>query len=167
MSDDQFINRAARQRKLIIVLLVLATSGACLFFAVRNTFYDRCTASFDRSPQAVAQHYLAAVAGGDADRAQSCWVREQFFNLEAGCSEICLLRALGSGFTVTSLQVGEPRTTAEGRSAIEVQVEASCPDGSVNSGTLVFDSLASNIPWKHWRVNQSSVGGNAADAWCD
>lgn len=167
MADDHFVLRAARVRRLITVLLVLVVSGACMFFAVRNTFFDRCTNSYERGAETVTQSYLTALAGGDAARTQSCWVREQFFKLEAGCSEICLTKVLGSGFTVTATQVGVAYETESRRSALDVQVAVQCPDGSQHSGVLVLDSLAGFVPWKHWRVSASTVGGTAVDAWCD
>lgn len=166
MSDEEFVARAARQRRMLVVLLALALVMLCAALAVRNTFYDLCTASFERGAETVARSYTAAVAAGDFNRIESCWVRPQYFNVEAGCSEICLSRAAGKQFTIAGLQVGEERTGEDGRNILDVQVSATCPGGEQESGVLVLDALSAQVPWKHWRVNESTVGGTVAEPWC-
>lgn len=166
MSDQVHVARAARRRRIIILLFILAVSAACAMFAVRNTFYDMCTASFDRDPRSVVTSYLDAISRGDVDHAQNCWVRDRYFAIEAGCSEICLQRAAGMNFTVQSVRVGEPYTTEEGRSALEAQVNVTCTNGSQETGSVMLDAVAGSVPWKHWRVNSGSAGGSAADPWC-
>jgi len=47
-----------------------------------------------------------------------------------------------------------------------VQVNVTCADGEQESGVLVLDALAGQVPWKHWRVNESTVGGTVAEPWC-
>lgn len=166
MADEQFVARAARQRRIFILIFGLVLVAACAGFAVRNTFYDLCTASFDRSAEAVARGYTDAVSAGDYNRIENCWVRSQYFRVEAGCSEICLSRVVGTQFTISGLQVGEERTGQDGRSVLDVRVSVTCPGGEQASGVLVLDALSAQVPWKHWRVNESTVGGSVAAPWC-
>jgi len=166
MADEQFVARAARQRRILILVLGLALVAACAVFAVRNTFYDLCSASFDRSAEAVARGYTTAVSTGDTGRIENCWVRPQYYNVEAGCSEICLSRSVGTQFSISDLRVGEEHTGEDGRSVLDVQVNATCADGEQESGVLVLDALSAQVPWKHWRVNESTVGGTVAEPWC-
>ncbi len=166
MSDQVHVARAARQRRIFILLLILATSAACLMFAVRNTFYDMCTTSFDRDPRSVVTSYLAAISRGDLDHAQNCWVRAQYFAIEAGCSEICLQRAAGTNFTVQNITLGEPYSAQSGRAALDAEISVACADGSQETGSILLDAVAGPVPWKHWRVNSGSAGGSAADPWC-
>lgn len=166
MSDQQFEARAGRQRRLLLLILGLALVTACAFFTVRITFYDLCTRSFDRSAEAVARSYAEAVAAGDYSRIENCWVRDQYFSVDAGCSEICLSHASGKQFTVTGMRVGEERTGESGRRILDVQVNAACPGGAPVAGVLVLDALSGQVPWRHWRVNESTVGGSVASPWC-
>ena len=165
-SDQQFVARAARQRRITILLLTLGISAACVFLAVRNTYYDLCTNSFDRSPETVVRSYLAAISGGDLNRVEHCWVRTEYFKTDTGCSEICLSRVVGSDFTVAETSLGLPYAGLDGRSNLDARVTVNCPNGSEHTGVVVLDALGSAVPWKHWRVAQSSVGGNNAAVWC-
>jgi hypothetical protein len=88
MADRVYVERARRQRSRLILLGLLLLLVACAVFAVRNSFYDLCTGSFDRDPRAVVDSYLQAIINGDPVRAQDCWDHNAFFDLNAGCSEV-------------------------------------------------------------------------------
>lgn len=164
-SDQYFAQRASRQRRMLILAGLLVLLLLCGLLAVRNAFYDRCTASFDRSADSVIQSYLGAIRAGDLPRVQSCWDRAQYYEIEAGCSEICLSRLMGMQFDVAEVSAGAPEQAA-GRARMDVAVSLVCPDGSAHSGTLVLDAVGGDVPWKHWRVLQSEVGGSPAQRWC-
>jgi hypothetical protein len=164
--DEQYQARAARQRRMVILAGTLLALAACVFFAVSNTFYDRCTNSFERGADAVARSYLQALSQGDLDRVQNCWVRTAYFEVGSGCSEVCLSRVLGVPVQVQAVQVGQPALSGDGRARLEAEVQVTCPDGSPASGQLVLDSVTGAVPWKHWRVIESTVGGTAAQPWC-
>jgi len=168
MSSDQFYARqASRQRRMILLAGLGLLLLACAFAGVRNAFYDRCTASFDRGAESVAQSYLAAIRDGNASRVQDCWDHQQYYELEAGCSEICLSRLMGAQFEVIELTPGEPIEAENARQQMWVDVSARCPAGEDVSGQILLDSVSANVPWKHWRVLQSSVGGSPAQRWCE
>ena len=61
MADRIYVERAAQRRKLLLLVAALALLAACAGFGARNLFFDRCTASFERSPEAVARSYVQAV----------------------------------------------------------------------------------------------------------
>lgn len=165
MADREFLERAARQRRMYILLGIVLLLVVCGVFAVRNSFYDLCTGSFNRDPKGVVEAYLAAISSGDPVRAQDCWDHNAFFDLSAGCSEICLTRIMGTELSVQKVELSGP-TTADGRARIEAQVEAACAQGQTVNGELTLDSVSTALPWKHWRVIRSDVGGTANQPWC-
>src|SRR3990172_6755390 len=68
---------------------------ACVALGIVSLYYDSCTGGFDRSPEAVLRSFASSVSEGEAEAAQACWEREAYFDLEAGCSELCLQTVLG------------------------------------------------------------------------
>lgn len=165
MADKEFLERAARRRRLYILLGIALLLVICGAFAVRNSFYDLCTGSFNRDPKAVVEAYLQAISNGDPVRAQDCWDHNAFFDLTAGCSEICLSRIMGTQLAIQNIEISGP-TTADGRSRIEARISAACGQGQKVSGALTLDSVSTALPWKHWRVIRSEVGGTANQPWC-
>ena len=168
MSDTYYRERAARRARLwgivggLVVLTILVALG------VRSLYYDPCTRGFDRAPEAVASAYVAALTRGDAAGAQSCWQHQAYYDLAAGCSEMCLSRLGKAGFVVESVAPGSVTVTDAGRARLTVAVSVLCEEsGARASGELVLDSIRANVPWKHWMIVSSTVGGTVAQAWCD
>jgi hypothetical protein len=167
MSDEYYAQRAARRTRIafmlggVVVLVLLALLG------LRSLFYDSCTHSYDRSPQAVVQAFSDAVARGDTPSVQGCWEHYAYFEVGAGCSEICLSKVAGAPFEVTQISPGETSITPEGRASLPVTVTIACADGSAtHTGEVVLDSVGGQVPWKHWAIIRSSFGGSIAEPWC-
>ena len=166
MSDRYYLERAARRQRIFWLVAIVIVLVLCAGFGIRNSFYDLCTQSYNRDPKLVVENYLQAVSSGDFKRAQSCWDHNQFYEVGAGCSEICLQRIVGTKLDVKNI-VLDPQTISErGRARIQVQITAACAAGNENTGILVLDSVNRQVPWRHWRVIESSVGGSAAEPWC-
>ncbi len=166
MSSDQFFaQRAARQRRIYFLAGIAVVLVLCALLTVRNAFFDRCTASFDRSAETVVQSYLNAIRAGDLNRVQHCWDRAQYYELEAGCSEICLSRLMGIQFEVADVSFGAVEQV-DSRARMQVNVSLVCANGTTPSGGLVLDAVGADLPWKHWRILQSEVGGTPAQRWC-
>jgi hypothetical protein len=166
MSDAYYQARAARRTRILIlagaVVLLLAAAGLVL----RMLFYDACTQSFDRSPRAVVATYVEAVRQGNGPVAQECWEHLAYYDLEAGCSEICLSRAMGVPYERVDITLGEAYTTPQGRSNLPVTVTIACDGGQTHSGEIVLDSVGAALPWRHWAIVHSTVGGTVAQQWC-
>lgn len=168
MSDTYYRERAARRARWagivggLVVLAILTALG------VRSLYYDPCTRGFERAPEAVAAAYVAALIHGDAAGARSCWQHQAYYDLAVGCSEICLSRLGVAPFTVESVAPEPPTVTEAGRANVMVAVSVLCKgSGARETGELVLDSVRANVPWKHWVIVSSTVGGTAAKAWCD
>lgn len=167
MSDTYYRERAARRTRLILALGALVLIAACATLGVRGLLYDACTRSFDRAPNSVLLAFAEAVSRGDAATAQECWEHQTYYDLEAGCSEICLSRVYGAAYRVTNVAVGEPQTTAEGRANLETTVSIVCDaGGQAHSGTILLDGIGTDVPWRHWAIVRSSFGGTVAEPWC-
>jgi len=65
------------------------------------------------------------------------------------------------------MQLSEVTVNEENRARILTQVTTACPDGSQNTGEITLDSVASNVPWRHWKITQSTFGGTLANPWCE
>jgi hypothetical protein len=167
MSDAYYQQRAARRTRIgcalggLVVLVLLA------LFGVRSLYHDACTNSFDRSPEAVVRAYAQAVRRGDAGEAQQCWEHDAYYDLEAGCSEICLSRALGKPFEVGDVSVGEAEVLPSGRAARIATVSVVCQDGVTHSAEITLDSVRQELPWRHWDIVHSTFGGSVAEPWCE
>jgi len=166
-SDAYYRERAARRTRLWVSLGLLAAIVICAVVGVRNLFYDACTHSFDRSPRAVVSTYVNAVGRGDAGGAQECWEHHAFYDLEAGCSEICLSRAFGGQFQVVDITLDEAYKTSDGRSNLQATVSIACiGSGETHIAEILLDGVGSNLPWKHWAIISSTFGGTVAEPWC-
>jgi hypothetical protein len=167
MSDAYYQERARRRTRRLAVAVLLVSLLGCLVAGVLALFYDACTHSFDRSPQAVIQAYVEAVRNGDAPRAQECWEHEAYYDLGAGCSEVCLSRFYGTPFEVGDLALGAPYTTPAGRANIDASVTIACAGSDkAHTAEIVLDSVGSGLPWRHWAIVRSELGGTAVSAWC-
>jgi len=166
MSDVFYQERARRRNRRLLIGGGLLAILACAVFGVSSLFYDACTRSFDRSPEAVVRSYVEAVSEGDARLAQECWEHETYYDLEAGCSEICLSRVLGTPWELLDMSVADPQVTDAGRATRLVGVLMRCTaTGETLTGDVLLDSIASDVPWRHWTIVHSTVGGTTAEAW--
>jgi hypothetical protein len=167
MSDAYYQERAARRTRTLLVVGGLVLVIACVVAGVASLFYDACTKSFDRSPEAVVSAFVDAVARGDAQVAQECWEHETYYDLEAGCSEICLSRVFGAQFEVVDLVLDSSSITTDGRANLPARVAITCTEsGEEHVAEIVLDSVGSNVPWKHWAIIHSTFGGTVAEQWC-
>jgi hypothetical protein len=67
---------------------------------------------------------------------------------------------LGAIFQLVDMQLSEPTTNAEGRARLATQVTVSCPMGEAqHSGEVNLDNIASDVPWRHWKIVHSTFGG--------
>lgn len=167
MSDAYYRERAARRSRLIWGIVGIIVAIACIFFAVTRIFWDECTQSFARSPEAVARSYVEAISRGDTEQPRRCWVDQAYFDLETGCSEICISRVAGKPMQVTDVQVSSQELTEDGRAQHRVSITVTCTDqGQGFSGEILLDSIRQNVPWQHWKIIYSTVGGPLSAPWC-
>jgi hypothetical protein len=167
MSDAYFEERARRRARVLWIIGGLVVVLACATAGVGSLYYDACTKGFDRSPRAVLSAYVDAVSYGNAPVAQECWEHNAYYSLDAGCSEICLSKAMGSQFRVVDITLGSPSMTAAGRENQTATVSIACSgDGQEYTGEITLDSVASHLPWRHWAIVHSTLGGTVAEAWC-
>jgi hypothetical protein len=168
MSDQFYRERAARRARRIWIAAGAALIGVCAMLGVISLIYDACTGSFDRSPEAVLRRYARAVSAGEAATAQACWEKDAYFDLEAGCSEICLQNVAGNRFEVANLEVSAASDEPEGRARLQAELTAACQaTGETHTAEIILDTPARNYPWRHWRIVRSSLGGTVAEPWCE
>ena len=167
MSDTYYRERAARRSRLWWVVGGIAAAVVVVVLVTRALFYDACTRSFDRAPRSIVSTFVEAVGRGDAAVAQECWEHHAYYELEAGCSEICLSRALGAQYRVLDIALDSPRTTPAGRANLQATVSVECAEsGEEHTAEILLDSVGGNAPWKHWAIIRSTFGGTVAEAWC-
>jgi hypothetical protein len=167
MSDAYYQERAKRRTRNLLIAGACVASIACVVAGVASLFYDACTKSFDRSPRAVVLTYVEAVGRGDAAIAQECWEHEAYYDLEAGCSEICLSRTFGAQYQVLDIALGSPTVTATGRANLLATVSITCAKGGdEHTAEILLDSVGSDLPWRHWSIVRSDFGGTVAESWC-
>lgn len=167
MSDTYYRQRAGRRTRFWIVIAAIVALVICTILAVVNVFRDTCTNSFDRQPRAVVTSFINAVIRGDDTGVIRCWEHNAYYDLEAGCSEICLSRILGTPYQAVELALSEPYTTEAGRANILATVSIACPgSGEQHSGEILLDSVGGNVPWKHWKIVRSAFGGPLSAPWC-
>ena len=167
MSDTYYRERAARRARLWWILGGLAATVVLVVLVTRALFYDACTRSFDRSPRSIVSTFVEAVGRGDTMVAQECWEHHAYYDLEAGCSEICLSRVLGAQYRVVDIALDSPYTTPDGRANLRAVVSIECAEsGEEHSAEILLDSVGGNVPWKHWAIIRSTFGGTVAESWC-
>lgn len=167
MSDTYYRERAGRRARVWWMLGGLAIAVALAILVTRALFYDACTRSFDRSPRSIVMAFADAVGRGDGAAAQGCWEHQAYYDLEAGCSEICLARVLGAQYRVVDVALESPYTTSDGRANLRAIVSVACAEGGeAHSGEILLDSVGGNVPWKHWAIIRSTFGGTVAEPWC-
>jgi hypothetical protein len=167
MDENIYRRRAGRRNLIIGIVIGLLIITALTANLVRNAYFDTCTLSFDRNPESVIRAYVEAIERSDHQVVQRCWNRDAYFDLEAGCSEICLERILGTSYLIDEISLDKPSTTPEGRSNISAVVKLSCNNSAESHvGMILLDSVSRNVPWKHWKIISSDIGGLIADPWC-
>ncbi|MBM4464885.1 MAG: hypothetical protein FJ014_04865 [Chloroflexi bacterium] len=167
MSDTYYRERAARRARVWWVLGGIAAALVLIVLVTRALFYDACTKSFDRSPRSIVLTFVEAVGRGDLAVAQECWEHHAYYDLEAGCSEICLSRVLGAQYRVIDIALDSPYTTPDGRANLRATVSIECTEGGeTHPAEILLDSVGGNVPWKHWAIVRSTFGGTVAEAWC-
>ena len=58
--------------------------------------------------------------------------------------------------------------TPEGRAKLAAQVTIACTEGGeTHQAEILLDSVAANLPWKHWGIVHSTFGGTVAEPWCE
>ena len=167
MSDTYYRERAAqRNRRYIIAAVVVLTVG-CIAFSIFNVFLDDCTGSFERAPDAIVDTYIQALPAGDVDAAVRCWEHNIFYETDVGCSELCLTRFFGTGFKVTEVELSSPVINEAGRTLISANVAIVCSEnGTPFAGTLDLETVGADLPWRHWKIVNSEIGGTFAEPWC-
>jgi hypothetical protein len=167
MSDAYYEEQAKRRARRMWILGISAALVLCAVAGVVSALYDACTKSFERSPEAVVSAYLDAVRRGDGEVAQECWEHSVYYALEAGCSEICLSRVLGTQYEVMDVSLGSPYASADNRARLAATVSIVCTEGGErHEAEILLDSVTGNLPWKHWAIINSTFGGTIAQPWC-
>jgi hypothetical protein len=168
MSDTYYRERAARRTRLWLILGGITAAVVLVVLVARALFYDACTRSFDRSPRSIVSTFVEAVGRGDAAVAQECWEHHAYYDIEAGCSEICLSRVLGTQYQVVDITLDPPYTTPDGRANLRATVSIECAEsGEEHTAEILLDSVGGDVPWKHWAIIRSTFGGTVAEPWCE
>ena len=166
MSDSYYRQRAARRARALWIAGGVLASLLCLALTASAVLRDSCTGGFDRSPRSVAQSFVQALAQGDAQRVTSCWERSAYLELDEDCSEVCLSRLLGTPYQLVGVQLSQPQVAGR-RGRIQAAVTVACPaSGRQHTAQVTLDSIASNVPWRHWKIIHSDFGGPLSDPWC-
>lgn len=167
MSDAYYQERARRRTRILMIVGALLIVAVLAYLGFRLLSYDACTGGFDRSPRSIVAAFVDAVGKGDALVAQECWEHFAFYELDAGCSEICLSKAYGAQFRVEDITIEQPYTTPEGRANLQVTVSIACTEGGeTHTAEILLDSVASELPWRHWAIIHSTFGGTVTEPWC-
>lgn len=165
MSDAYYREQAARRRRNRLLLSIPFISLVCLAVGFYSILRDTCTGRFERSPQAVIQSYVSAIARGDASVAAACWDHLAYLDIGSGCSEICLSRLWGAPYTLGELRLSQPGIES-GRARIQARAEILCPDGKQHTAEITLDSVRADLPWRHWKIIRSDLGGPLSEPWC-
>jgi len=166
MSDTEYRERAARQARTALLISTGIVLVACIAFGTVSVFRDSCTGSFDRAPRSVVLGFFEAMTRGQGERAQRCWDSAAYYDLGAGCSQICLARILGTEYRLVDLTLSEPYSEG-GRARITASLSVTCPDREVvHRSEIVLDAIGQDVPWRHWKILRSSLGGPLAEPWC-
>jgi hypothetical protein len=167
MSDADYQKQAERRARLRWIGAAVAAALVLAVLGGNALFRDTCTGGYDRDPQAVVAGFAQAVTGGDWDRVSACWERNAFYSLDSGCSEVCLSRLLGTAYEVVEIELGEPFRTDAGRTRVWATATVRCVEsGEEEIGDLLLDTVGAKVPWRHWKIVESTFGGPLSDPWC-
>jgi hypothetical protein len=166
--DENYYRRRTTKRNLIIIIIIVAAIGVYVGVRiVRNAYYDICTQSYDRTPDGVVASYIQAITDRNGLVVQRCWDPTAYYELQSGCSQICLERILGTAYEIKAITPGQPEKTPSGRSNVQITVNIACRDSAEeHSAEILFDSVGYDLPWKHWKIIRSDFGGPISDPWC-
>ena len=104
--------------------------------------------------------YVQAISDADTARAQACWDHGAYYDLSNGCSEICLQRVMGSQLELVSLSVKQASTPVPKRQRRDVRLTVRCADTGAEYQTIItLDAVARDVPWRHWFIVHSDLGG--------
>jgi hypothetical protein len=166
LTDEFFRKESAKRARRLYLISGLVIGVICLGVGVISLFYDSCTRSFDRSPQGALTSYIDWITQGN-QAVQDCWVHNAYFTLDSGCSEICIQRVLGKEFTFASLSIQPAQTSSAGSLTMTGTLDVACKkNGKIEKGEFTLYSPNPSIPWKHWRLLNSNIGGTLAEPWC-
>lgn len=167
MSDEYYRQRAAQRARIWWILGGVALALACLYLGITTLFRDSCTQSFDREPRSVITSYLGAVSEGDSGTAIECWSKDAYYDLDAGCSEVCLSRFYGTAIQIQNISLATLADLDASGSQITALVAIACAGSDeTNQAEILLESSASNLPWRHWKIVHSDFGGTNAEPWC-
>lgn len=167
MSDQYYREKFNRELRLLLAVLGIAIVFTCVILFVINLFRDACTHNFDRSPNAIINSYIDAINRGDLTQVQECWQHDAYYDLAAGCSEICLSHSMGMQVRVLDIQLSPPMITEKGRANLQANILLACDNtGENHYGELILESVKEDLPWKHWEIIQSDIGGTVGKPWC-
>jgi hypothetical protein len=167
MSDTYYRERAARRARITWLVIIVVFSVGCLAFSAYRIFYDECTKSFARNPEAILRSYIQAIANGDAEQARSCWVDNAYFDLESGCSEICISHILKTQYVVNTIDFSTETITSDSRANLQASISLTCPGSSQqHTAQVTLDSIPQKVPWQHWKIISSDLGGTLSEPWC-
>ena len=167
MSDSYYQERARRRTRILWIVGAVVIVAILIGVVIWSLHQDSCTGSFDRSPTAVVSTFLEAVGRGDMPTAQGCWQHDAYYELEAGCSEICLSKVYGAQYEIVDIVPGAPYTTSEGRANLKTLITIACAEGGeTHTAEILLDSVGSDLPWKHWTIVHSTFGGTVVEPWC-
>lgn len=168
MSDAYYREKAKKRTRIFILLGSLIIFSLCLYLGVYALFYDSCTASFNREPESVVRSYIDFISSANKEGVINCWKHQIFYELDAGCSDICISRVLGTPMEISYLTLDEQVETEDGRANLTATILVTCPGGiPQQEGVLILDGINSDVPWRHWKIIQSSVGGTISEPWCE
>lgn len=166
-TDEFFIQRRSRRLRKILLAGIPLLAVVCLAAVFYTSFRDTCTHSFDRTPEGVISGYFRAIASEDTRLVMPCWDHYAYYSLDSGCSEICLSHLLGVPLEIKAIKAEALRPTDQGRYNLEVSVEVVCSrDGQRHAGEAVLDTVNAELPWAHWKIIRSTIGGSIAHPWC-
>jgi hypothetical protein len=167
MSDAYYQERARRRNRILLIVAGLAVVAILVFLGFRALFYDACTGSYDRSPRAIVAAFVEAVGHGNVPVAQECWEHFAYYELDAGCSEICLSKVYGAQYEILDITVGPDYTIPDGRAKLQATVSIACTgSGETHTAEIILDSVGADLPWRHWAIIHSTFGGAVIDPWC-
>lgn len=167
MSDTYYREKAAKRRRIYMLISALVFFVLCIYLSAYAFFYDSCTASFDREPESIVRSYINYISIGNEEGVINCWKHQTYYELDAGCSDICLSRVLGTELEISYMTLDQPEETEDGRANLKATVMVTCSGGSSqHEGELILDGIISDLPWRHWKIIQSSVGGTISEPWC-
>jgi len=167
MGENYYRKKAARRNSIIFLSFGIIAVVAFSVYFVRNIYYDTCTQSFVRLPEEVILSYIEAISQGNSTIVQRCWDRDAYFDLQSGCSEICMAHILGTSYQIVEITIEDPFIAANNRSNLHASTTIKCPQNEeIHHGDFLLDSVSSDLPWKHWKIIHSSFGGTVAEPWC-